>query len=163
MDEEVKIYLGRILMLVFVCALLIGALFYFNSRWAKIRDIRRLADSASITKALDFYFLENGFYPEAGSDDGNGWDKTNDPARVFIRPLSELGLISSLIFDPKNNEDYFYRYQKFVAGEYGCDRPFAVFQIASFETTRDNAGIGACPDYNFTALAPAGFTWFASD
>lgn len=163
MDEGIKIYLGRILLVIVICVSLVFAIIYLNSRWARIRDVRRQADAQSIIKALDFYNAQVGYYPQTAEDDGDGWDKTNDSQRSFLRPLSEFGLISSLIFDPKNDNDYYYRYQKFPAGTYGCSDDFAVFQITSFEAKPEDLGNGSCPYLNWTSTAPNGFTWFGLD
>jgi len=163
MNEGIKIYLGRIMLVVLICVALIFAVLYLNSRWAKIRDIRRQADAQSIIKALDFYNIQIGYYPKNDENDGDGWDKSNDLARSFLNPLSDLGLISSLIFDPKNDETHYYRYQKFSAGVFGCRKPFAVFQVTNFETDIPNLGQGTCPEFNWVKLAPHGFTWFGLD
>lgn len=161
LPEEVKLIIGRVLTAVFIIGLLVTSIIYLNSRWARIRDIRRISDAQAVIKALDFYNVQVGEYPKNSADDGDGWDKTNDPNRNFLQPLSELGLISNLIFDPKNDENYYYRYQKFAAGKFGCQKPFAVFQVASFETDNENIGNGSCPQINWTTLAPYGFTWFS--
>jgi len=163
MNGAIKVYLSRIIVVVLMCGALIFAIIYLNSRWADIRDIRRRADAQSIIKALDFYSIQTGYYPKNSENDGDGWDKSNDLARSFLHPLSEFGLISSLIFDPKNNETYYYRYQKFAAGVFGCSRAFAVFQITDFENNISDLGYGSCPEFNWIKLAPNGFTWFGVD
>jgi len=163
MDEGIKNYLGRIILVIIVCISLVFCIFYMNARWARIRDIRRQADAHSIVKALDVYNIQVGYYPQVTENDGDGWDKTNDPARSFLKPLSDFGLINSLIFDPKNDNKYYYRYQKFPAGTYGCSDSFAVFQIASFEAAAEDIGRGSCPYLNWTSAAPKGFTWFGLD
>ena len=112
---------------------------------------------------MDFYNIQIGYYPKNSENDGDGWDKSNDLTRSFLQPLSELGLISSLIFDPKNNETYYYRYQKFAAGIFGCPNAFAVFQITDFENNSFDLGHGSCPEFNWTKLAPHGFTWLGVD
>jgi len=140
---------------------LLSAVFYLNSRWEKIRDIRRQADAGPIVKALDFYNIQFGFYPDNTDDDGEGWDKSNDLVdRKFLEPLSKVGLLPALAFDPTNNADYYYRYQKFASGDFGCPRPYAVFQISKFEEVQ-NLGRGECPEINWTKLAPNGYTWFS--
>ena len=165
MDQYVfKSVLGKLLLVVIMVSLLTGSIAYLNSRWAKIRDIRRLADAYTITKALDFYNLQFASYPDSVDNDGDGWDKSNDPAeRTFLEPLTSIGLLSSLVFDPQNNEEHYYRYQKFVAGDFGCPRPYAVFQVASFETKEQSPGNGSCPDINWAEIAPEGFTWLGED
>ncbi|PIT90611.1 MAG: hypothetical protein COU22_01185 [Candidatus Komeilibacteria bacterium CG10_big_fil_rev_8_21_14_0_10_41_13] len=152
----------RILFLILIVFFLVLSVLYVNKRWEKIRDIRRQADAKSIVKALDFYNIQFGEFPENVDDDGDGWDKTNDQEkRTFLNPLVDIGLLPSLVFDPKNDEDYYYRYQKFAAGEFGCKRSFAVFQVSKFESEPKNVGQGECPDLNWIQLAPQGYTWFS--
>jgi len=122
-----------------------------------------LADASSIVKALDYYNLQFGAYPDNTDDDGQGWDKTNDPTdRKFLEPLMKVGLLPNLVFDPKNDSNYYYRYQKFAAGDYGCDRPYVIFQVTSFEE-KEPTGSGRCPQINWTTLAPKGYTWQSRD
>ena len=163
-QEELKNVIWKIAFAVFICALLVSSIIYLNKRWKEIRDIRREADARSIEKALDFYSIQFGGYPENSDDDGDGWDKSNDPEqRTFLEPMAKVGLLPGLVFDPKNDENYYYRYQKFASGDFGCRRPFAVFQIVSYETENKNIGQGSCPDINWTTLAPNGYTWFSLD
>ena len=51
---------------------------------------------------------------------------------------------------------------RFEKGEYGCERPFAIFQVVNFETLVADNGEGACPERNFVLEAPNGYTiqWF---
>lgn len=162
--EELKFIADKFLVVIFIGALLTYSIIYLNSRWERIRDIRRTADAQSIIKALDFYSVQFGKYPDNTDDDGDGWDKTNDSEnRKFLESLTKIGLLSQLIFDPKNDQTHYYRYQKFAGGSFGCPRAFAVFQIASFEARNENYGTGRCPKLDWTSLAPYGFTWFALD
>ncbi len=165
MNKEIfRNTIGKVLLVIFIAGLLISSTIYLNKRWAKIRDIRRQADAKSIVKALDFYNVQFGEYPENLDDDGEGWDMSNEEdQRTFLETLSKVGLLPSLIFDPKNNETHFYRYQKFNRGDFGCSRSFAVFQIFSFETKNNNPGSGSCPDMDWVNLAPEGFTWFSEE
>ncbi len=161
-DRGLKAILGRLMMVVFICLLLVSSIIYLNRRWEKIRDIRRAADAQTIVKALDFYNFQLGEYPVTADNDGEGWDKSNDQKeRTFLEPLVKLGLLPSLVFDPKNDADHYYRYQKFTEGDFGCDRSFAVFQITSFEDKNNNPGRGECPEINWVKLAPQGYTWFS--
>lgn len=163
-QEQLKSLIWKVLQLTFVLLLVTSSIIYLNSRWEKIRDIKRQVDTQSIIKALDFYNIQFGQYPNNLDDDGDGWDKSNDKEnRTFLEPLVKVGLFSSLIFDPKNDELHYYRYQRFAAGDFNCPRPFAVFQITAFETKSDNIGNGSCPGFDWTELAPNGFTWFSLD
>lgn len=158
---QMKIILFRLSVVLIVVVSLLSAIFYLNSRWEKIRDIRRQADASSIIKALDYYNVQFGAYPENSDNDGDGWDNSNDAAdRKFLEPLNKVGLLPALAFDPKNDDVYHYRYQKFSSGDFGCERPYAVFQITKFEEVQ-NLGRGECPQVNWTKLAPNGYTWFS--
>jgi len=165
MDKEIfRLVLGKILLVILFCGLLIASIIYLNQRWAKIRDIRRQADAQSIIKALDFYNIQFGFYPDHLDDDGDGWDKSNDEEnRTFLEPLIKIGLLPNLVFDPKNDASHYYRYQNFKSGEFDCRGNFAVFQITSFETVGHETGNGRCPDLNWVSLAPDGFTWLGQE
>jgi len=148
MDQFIlKHVLGKLLLVLIMVSLLVGSIIYLNSRWAKIRDIRRQADAQSITKALNFYQAQFGNYPDSLDDDGD----------------AKVGLLPSLVFDPQNDEEHYYRYQKFEPGDFGCQKPYAVFQVASFETKDKNSGSGSCPDIDWVHYAPLGFTWFGED
>ncbi len=158
---QIKLIASKLLLVFFVVALSLAAIFYLNQRWEKIRDIRRRVDAQSIIKALDYYNVQIGAYPENSDDDGDGWDKSNDEQdRKFLEPLNKVGLLTVLAFDPTNDDSHYYRYQKFNAGDFGCSRPYVVFQVASFEEVKE-LGRGECPEINWTKLAPNGYTWFS--
>jgi hypothetical protein len=158
--EQFNAILGRFLLVFIFVGLLICSIIYLNSRWSRIRDIRRQADAQAIIKALKFYDIQYNNFPVNNDDDGEGGDKSNNQEeRSFLEPLILKGLFVTPPFDPKNNEEYYYRYQKFPAGAFGCMRPFAVFQITQFETKNMDVGEGECQNINFTQLAPNGFTW----
>jgi hypothetical protein len=146
--------------LILCATIMIGI--YTNSRWKRIRDVRRVADAQQIIKAIEFYILDFGQLPENETQDE--WDSSFDPGnsnQTLFKSLREKKLLSQ-VFDPVNNNAFNYRYHKFKAGEYGCSRTFAIFQITSFEGRGDNIGSGFCPDRDFTKEAPNGFTvqWF---
>ena len=158
---QIKLIASKLLLVLFMGVLLLLSIFYLNGRWEKIRDIRRQADAGAIVKALDFYNLQFGNYPENSDDDGEGWDKSNDAAdRKFLESLGKVGLLSALAFDPKNDDFYYYRYQRFDQGDFGCSRPYAVFQVTQFEEVK-YLGRGECPEVNWTTLAPNGYTWLS--
>ena len=161
-EESVKSLVIKVLFLILIIAFLFLSVMYLNKRWGKIRDIRRQADAKSVIRALDFYNIQFGSYPETLDDDGDGWDKSNDTEnRSFLEPIIKVGLLPTLVFDPTNDEEHYYRYQKFVAGDFGCRRPFAVFQVTGFESELNVKGNGECPDLDWTSLVPNGFTWFS--
>ncbi|MCD4705820.1 hypothetical protein K8R61_01940, partial [bacterium] len=120
------------------------------------------ADMQTIIKGIDIYYLNEGRLPDNISD--QDWDSTYDIDNdndTFLKELREDGILS-YIFDPKNSEEYQYRYHKFEVGEYGCKRPFAIFQVKKFESDFGEVGEGACPNKNFVLEAPQGYTyqWF---
>jgi hypothetical protein len=156
---------GQTLSKIFIIIVVIfGVIFgagYMSKRWGKVRDIRRQGDAQSIVKALDFYYSQYGHYPEVVDDDGDGWDKSNDSVEDGIGFLAELvssEYLTTVPFDPLNDDVYYYRYKKFKDGEYGCDEDFFVFQIARFETSEHSLGHGSCPNIDWTKIAPFGYT-----
>jgi len=152
--------LGKLMLAVFMVGLLIGAMMYLNGRWSKIRDMRRLVDSRNIIKALQIFYMQYGDYPDGVVDDANGWDNSNDAGQgSFLKTVVDNGVLSGQPFDPKNDQDYYYRYQRFPAGAFGCLRPFAVFQVMRFEKESFELGAGECAKMDFTKLAPLGYTW----
>ncbi|MBL7022029.1 hypothetical protein ISR92_01800 [Patescibacteria group bacterium] len=151
--------ISKILMIAVMIAAVIFGASYMNNRWGKLRDIRRQSDAQSIVKALDFYYSQYGHYPEVEDDDGDGWDKSNDMTGVnFLDKLVITGYLTAVPFDPVNDEIFYYRYKKFMKGEYGCDDDFYVFQIARFESNENSLGHGSCPNLDWTKIAPLGFT-----
>ncbi|MBU1131417.1 hypothetical protein KJ840_04760 [Patescibacteria group bacterium] len=158
--EQLPSLIGKLLLIVLVVVLLISSMVYLNKRWSRIRDIRRQADAKAVVRALQLYYNQYDEFPDSLDDDGFGWDKSNDLAdRSFLKPLVTFGLLNGEPFDPENDADFYYRYQKFPAGSFGCQYPFVVFQVMQFETNGFEAGQGQCEDIDFTALAPYGYTW----
>lgn len=133
----------------------------FDDIQAKARDTKRRADIKEIGRALELYFDRHGMYPQVMDSDFGGWDTTVEPdgqPLAFINALTDEGILSSIPQDPVNNKIYYYRYQRFEAGAFGCTRPFVVVQIFNYETGQDTHGSGSCPDRNFVDEAPNGFT-----
>lgn len=146
--------------ILFCVVIIVGT--YMNNRWKKMRDIRRSADVQQVIKVMEVYQSNYNKLPDNETRDD--WDKSYDPKtsnQTLFKTLRDANLISP-IFDPVNNEQFLYKYHKFDAGEYGCDRAFAIFQIVSFEEKVNNIGSGFCPDRDFTKEAPNGYTiqWF---
>lgn len=75
-----------------------------NNFRAKARDARRVSDLRNIRKALEMYFVDNGFYPPSGCGyDCNGYFVSYDPSswqtlENYLKPY-----ISSLPKDPVNS------------------------------------------------------------
>jgi len=158
--EQLDKVLGKVLLLVFIVCLMIISMLYLNNRWSEIRDIRRQADTKAILKALELYNNQNNHYPESLADDGDGWEKSNDfEDKNFLSELIKADLLAISPFDPKNDIQYYYRYQRFPSGSFGCQKPFAVFQVMEHETKGYDVGRGKCEEMDFTQLAPNGYTW----
>lgn len=162
--EQLSAAIGKFLLVLIVVGLLVSSMVYLNKRWSRIRDIRRQADAEAIIKALNYYNIQYNEFPENPDDDGSGWDQSNDAGkRSFLEKLVSVGLFSTPPFDPKNDNSYYYRYQKFPTGSFSCRRPFAVFQIMQFESQGIESGGGICGEKDFVKLAPNGFTWLEFD
>jgi hypothetical protein len=153
--------LSKVLIVGFMVVAVVFGSFYMNKRWSKIRDIRRQGDAQAIIKALSYYYSQYGFYPDAGDNDENGWDYSNDTEQGganFMSSLVSAGYLAAVPFDPKNDDIYYYRYKKFESDEYDCAKPFYVFQVARFETDNSKIGYGSCPNIDWTKIAPNGYT-----
>ncbi len=149
-----------LIMIIFFTVIVMGS--YMNDRWKKIRDVKRTSDAQQVIKAIEIYKSINDTLPENETLDS--WDRSYDlktANAVLFKTLRDRNLISQ-VFDPTNNEQFYYRYHKFDKGEYGCSRAFAIFQVVSFETNALNIGSGLCPKRDFTKEALNGYTvqWF---
>jgi len=132
----------------------------FDAIKSKVRDVKRRADIKVLTKALDLYYDKYGKYPDS-TNDWQGWDLSigyNGSKAEFINKLREESLLDREIKDPINNVAYYYSYQKFKAGDYGCKNSFYILQVANFELPTENNGRGECPELNWAKLAPNGYT-----
>lgn len=141
----------------------IAILFFssFDKIQSKSRDAKRLSDAQEVLRAMELYFDRHGSYPTTDDLDYGGFDTSIEPrgqAPDFMSVLVQDKILSQYPQDPINDEYYYYRYQKFPRGSFGCNRPFVIFQIFNFETPQDSHGGGACPDRNFADEAPNGFT-----
>jgi len=146
--------------LIIILLLLIIFFINFDDYRIKAKDTKRRADVAVLINALDLYHDKHGFYPLAEADD-KGWDvsyEMNGGEKNFLKILKDEGLINREIFDPVNNKEYFYRYQKYPASTYGCKKAFYILQVASFELPADGNGQGKCNNFNWVKEAPYGYT-----
>jgi hypothetical protein len=149
------------IIIIVICGIVILGI-SMNDKWKNMRDIKRHADIKSVVKAIDIYYLDNNRLPDNVTD--SEWDSSYDletSNQTLFKVLRDSKLLSP-IFDPKNNEEYHYRYHKFRKGQYGCNKAFAIFQVTKFESEVSDYGRGECPDKNFVLEAPNGFTyqWF---
>lgn len=152
--------LQKLAAVVFIGFMLVLFLSGFDIIKAKARDIKRRADVAVLTKALSLYHDKYDKYPDS-INDWQGWDLSigyNGGQAGFINKLAADGLVDREIKDPINDPAYYYRYQKFQAGGYGCPNSFYILQVASFELLTKNNGRGECPELNWAKMAPNGYT-----
>lgn len=146
--------------IVFIGCLTVLFLSGFDTIKSRARDVKRRADIKILIKALDLYHDKYDKYPES-INDWQGWDLSfgyNNGSAEFVNKLKEEKFIDKEIKDPVNDEAYYYRYQKFMAGDYSCNTSFYILQIANFELSTGNNGRGECPELNWIELAPNGYT-----
>ena len=132
----------------------------FDVIMAKSRDTKRRVDIKIISKALNLYYDKYGIFPE-GEDEWQGWDLSynfDNFGPDFLDILSKEGFLEGNSFDPLNNADYHYRYQKYPAGSYGCKKPFYILQVSSFELLTEDVGFGSCPEINWPEFATNGYS-----
>lgn len=159
-DKIIHVNLGRITLVVFVCCALIISFLGFDVFTAKARDVRRKADMEAVVKALELYHIKYGRYPDSAPE-WQGWDLSyslSGDEPDFLKILKDEGFFEKAPRDPSNNSSYHYRYQKYKAGSFGCDRPFYVLQVSGFELAASNIGRGGCAELNWTEFAPNGYT-----
>ena len=147
--------------LLFAAIMWIGL--YMIGKWERMRDVKRQTDARQIRTVVEMYLTSFDSLPD--NETNYDWDYSYNPetdkVSILFRGLIEKDFITP-VFDPMNSEKYYYRYHKFKAGEYGCERNFAIFQIMSFEGKIRDRGQGICPERNFAAESPNGYTiqWF---
>ena len=138
---------------------------YISKEIKDVRDLKRTADISTIRSGVNIHIMDFRELPDNISLDlwDYGYELKKESKFVFYN-LFERGVFKSSIADPINNKKYHYRYHKFKAGEYGCKKEFAIFQIFSFERSASDHGTGSCPDKNFVDDAPNGYTmqWFVN-
>lgn len=135
---------------------------YMDLIFAKVRDIKRKIDIKQLQTALAIYQNKFNELPESIDYDFGAWDSSLEPqkhsAKEFLNILLQEKIVDKKIKDPLNYEDYYYLYQQFPAGSYGCEKPFAILQIKNFELSTKDHGNGSCPKKNFMTNAPNGYT-----
>ena len=150
----------KLVALVFIGCAIILFLAGFDTIKAKVRDVKRRADVKILIKALDLYHDKYGKYPDS-VDEWRGWDLSfgyNGGKANFIEQLGRERLIDRAVKDPINDAAHHYRYQKFRAGDLGCQNSFYILQAVNFELSTGNNGAGSCPEFNWGELAPNGYT-----
>lgn len=127
----------------------------------RVKDTKRLADVKQIQTALALFQSQFDVFPEVTDNDFNGWDTTIEPLgqpQEFLNILEQEKNIDRMPRDPVNSNIYYYRYQKFSANSFGCQKPFYILQIMNFEGEIKDHGFGSCPERNFADEAPNGYT-----
>jgi len=123
-------------------------------RVASRRDAQRLEDMQRIEAAIMRYWVDHGSWPPAEENQAyDGWDVSNDGD--FIPALQSGGYLQGKPGDPRNDDQYQYRYRVFPKGSLGLssDGPTYVLGVRSFETVsarRTSLGGFQCPDRDFT-------------
>ena len=158
-EEKIYLNLGKITLFVFICCSIIIGIVGFDIFTAKARDIKRRVDMGALVEALDLYHLKYGRYPEA-VDEWRGWDVSYAVGGKgdFLKILKDDGFLKKSANDPVNDTFNHYRYQRHERGGFGCERPFYILQVTAFETADGNRGRGECPDFNWAAELPNGYT-----
>lgn len=85
----------------------------------------------TITKALEMYKAQKGYYPEVVPNSSGGWERSAANASGFLQALKTEGILTSVPVDPVNDapqgamgpESTFtsYTYYLYPAGQFGCD------------------------------------------
>lgn len=131
----------------------------------KARDVKRRADLAQISKALELHYNDNNDrYPASGgaTSPNSGWSNSNDTSwNALTTALAPY--ISKLPHDPKESASgypgdganvYSYAYWSDPGGSYGCDR-----QEYLITANLENAGGVAAQAFTTcggTAIGPYG-------
>lgn len=154
--------LRKSLSLIIVSSIAIITFVYLADTRSNVRDVKRQADLQEISRALMLYYDRFGYYPEPADNDYDGWDASFEPSQHkkddFISPLFEEEILLGISKDPINNKQYHYRYQRFLAGSYGCEKSFVILQLTNFENEQNSHGSGQCPERNFVGEISNGYT-----
>ncbi len=159
LERKISLDLKKIAFLSFIFSAIIIGIIGFDVFTEKAQDLRRKADMDALAKALDMYYLKHGAYPDS-DDDWRGWDLSYASGKKsdFLKILVDEGFLKKEARDPVNDATYYYRYQRFKAGSFGCDKAFYVLQLSSFRLAAESTGRGECPQIRWTDLAPNGYT-----
>ena len=94
----------------------------FNGLQVRARDNMRTDITSKIKRALEVYKIDNGRYPGATANPGNGgWEMSNDVAGSFMEYLVDSGFPSGTPVDPINSTTFRFWYYRYAAGSNGCD------------------------------------------
>lgn len=105
----------------------------YNGIRDRATTARRLSDMDVITKALEMYKTQKGYYPAVQSNSSGGWERSAVNPQNFLQALKTEGILATVPVDPINTapqgamgpESTFtsYTYYLYPAGSYessGC-------------------------------------------
>lgn len=119
-----------------------GGIYYTQAR-KQTRDMKRKVDLESVQLALELYYSDNKIYPpnlESGLKDINS----------VLGRLTTDGYMTSLPQDPKNSENYIYKYQAPTGTEGFCQDLYVLYtaaEIANNATTPSCMPSGVSGNY----------------
>lgn len=145
----------ELVVVISILAILSGVLVpRVRSHLKTARDARRLEDIKTVRGAIEQYRKDKGSYPAPNANSSyNGWDVSNDGD--FIRVLRDEGYLDADAVDPRNDDEYHYRYYVYTPGSYGCegDSDYYVLGISRFESAdfaTKNRGYFECSGRDWT-------------
>jgi hypothetical protein len=158
-DNISNIKFRKIAFLIALGCVIVVSVSGFEIMMAKVKDLKRLIDIKKIERALDAYHGKYGFYPES-IDDWMGWDLSYEYKgnKGFLEILKKERMLDYSILDPINDETYHYRYAKYNAGDYGCEKAYYILQVINFEMATEKNGKGICPGFDFAEDFTNGYT-----
>jgi len=127
------------------------AIMSFSISRQKSRDGKRLSDLNALSKAIQIYQIDNGYYPPAEPIAGNFEYSYDDDS--FIGILVEEGYMGENLADPINSEDagQYYFYGVFGPGSEGgggseiCDKSWGQYYILALSDLEGYNGEEADP------------------
>ena len=133
----------------------------------RARDSQRDSDIATIAKALEMYYIDNGRFPPGScSSDcaiNGGWSTTADGSWTNLAAYLVPEYISEMPEDPVSTADanpqtlgnYNYAYYGHQGATY-CGRPVYILVFNYESRPEEDTLIGTCDTVNFSTLGPYG-------
>lgn len=113
----------ELLVVISIIALLASVvLIGLNSARIKARNTKRKADIAQLRKAIETYFQDNGFYPDAGTTPNREIDAQNLAPELVPKYISQIPRDPS---GTSQNYEFVYSNGAGIKQEYGVMIPFA--------------------------------------
>ena len=118
---------------------------------------RRLNDMETITKALEMYKAQKGYYPEVVSNSTGGWERSAVNPDNFLKALKDEKILDKVPVDPINSapdgstgaESTFTSYTYYLytaaqsASQYGCDIALGRLYVLKIEAPGKPAMAGS--------------------